>query len=210
VSRPGQIRFLSYTAPLYDAVVVFMGFRQVWRALVERAAPAPGERCLDVCTGTGGVALALARRGTRVVGSDLAGGMLERAHDKARAAGLGERVDWVQMDARRLGFPDSCFPLVTCAMALHEMSEAERTKVLRELRRVASDRVLVADYRVPSRGWRRLLFRLVRAFEYVESDDFESFATRDLGERLAAAGLGVEAPWDAGPFRVWPCRVSRR
>ena len=210
MSRPGQIRFLSYAAPFYDAVVVVMGFRQLWRALAERAVPAPGERCLDLCTGTGGVALALARHGTRVVGSDLAAGMLDRARNKARSAGLGERTRWVQMDAGRLGFPDASFPLVTCAMSLHEMSEAERAKVLRELRRVASDRVLVADYRVPSRGWRRLLFRLVRAFEYVESDDFESFAARDLGERLAAAGLGVEPPWEAGPFRVWPCRVSRR
>jgi ubiquinone/menaquinone biosynthesis C-methylase UbiE len=155
-------------------------------------------------------ALALARRGTRVVGLDLAAGMVERAHNKARSAGLGERTRWAQMDARRLAFPDASFPLVTCAMALHEMSDTERGKVLREMRRVASDRVLVADYRVPSSGWRRLLFRVARAFEYVESDDFEGFAACDLGARLEAADFGLEPPWDAGPYRIWPCRVSRR
>ena len=83
-------------------------------------------------------------------------------------------------------------------------------RVLRELRRVAGDRVLVADYRVPSRGWRRLLFRMARAFEYVESDDFEGFAAGDLGGRLAAAGFDVGPPCDVGPYRIWPCRVSCR
>lgn len=210
MSRAGQIRFLSYAAPFYDAVVVVMGFRRLWRALAERAAAAPGERCLDVCTGTGGVALALARRGTRVVGLDLAAGMVERARSKAHSAGLDGSTQWVRMDARRLAFPDASFSLVTCAMALHEMSDAERWKVLREMRRVASDRVLIADYRVPSRGWRRLLFRVARAFEYVESDDFEGFAAGDLAGSLEAADFGLEAPWDAGPYRIWPCRVSRR
>jgi len=208
VSRPGRIRFLSRTAPFYDPTVNALGFRRLWKNLAERTAPGPGTPCLDVCTGTGGAALALARRGTPVIGLDLSAGMLERARRKARATGLAERAHWVRMDACRLAFRNGTFALVTCTMALHEMAEEERGQVLRELQRVASNRVLIADYRVPPSGWSRPLFHLLRVFEYLESDDFESYRTDDLPARLEKAGFGVEEAWDEGPYRVWLCRVS--
>jgi len=185
-----------------------MGFSRLWEAVAAEADLPDTGTCLDVCTGTGGVALALARRGVRVVGQDLASGMLERAERKARSAGLAGRLRWVRGDARGLAFPDGAFALVTCCMALHEMAEEERRTVLGEIRRVASQRVLIADYRVPSEGWRRLLFRAVRAFEYLESDDFESFARGDLRARLEEAGLVPEPPRDDGAYRLWPCRVE--
>ena len=56
-------------------------------------------------------------------------------------------MGFVELDARELPFPNGAFPLVTCCMALHEMSEPERDRVVREIRRVTSDRVVVADYR---------------------------------------------------------------
>jgi ubiquinone/menaquinone biosynthesis C-methylase UbiE len=210
MSRPAQIRFLSRTASLYDPVVRALGFGRLWEALAERLNAAEGTRVLDACTGTGGSALALARRGYRVVGFDLAAGMLERARRRARDGGLDRRVRWLRMDARQVAFPDGAFPVVTCTMALHEMAEAERERVLRELRRVARDRVLVADYRVPAGVWGGALFRLSRAFEYLESDDFGGYLARDFRARLEAAGLRVDAPFDAGAYRVWPCRVARR
>jgi ubiquinone/menaquinone biosynthesis C-methylase UbiE len=184
-----------------------LGFRRLWESLAERTAPEAGTRCLDVCTGTGGAALALARRGSPVIGLDLAAGMLERARRKARASGLAERTRWVRMDARRLAFRSRTFAHVICAMALHEMAEEEREQVLRELRRVASDRVLIADYRVPPSGWSRPLFHLMRFFEYLESDDFESYRADDLQVCLEKTGFGVEETWDEGPYRIWPCRV---
>jgi ubiquinone/menaquinone biosynthesis C-methylase UbiE len=208
VSRPGRIRFLSRTAPFYDPTVSALGFGRLWKNLAERTAPEAGVRCLDVCTGTGGAALALASRGSPVIGLDLAAGMLERARRKARAAGLAERVQWVRMDARRLAFRNRAFAHVTCAMALHEMGTKEREQVLQELKRVASDRVLIADYRVPPSGWSRPLFHLMRVFEYLESDDFESYRAEGLRARLEKTGFDVEEAWDEGPYRVWPCRVS--
>ena len=93
-------------------------------------------------------------------------------------------------------------------MALHEMAEKERGQVLRELQRVASDRVLIADYRVPPSGWSRPFFHLMRVFEYLESDDFQSYRTDDLRACFETAGLDVEETWDTGPYRIWPCRVS--
>jgi ubiquinone/menaquinone biosynthesis C-methylase UbiE len=192
----------------YDPTVNALGFGRLWKKLAERTAPEAGVRCLDVCTGTGGAALALASRGSPVIGLDLAAGMLERARRKARASGLAERAQWVRMDARRLAFRNRAFAHVTCAMALHEMAEGEREQVLRELQRVASDHVLIADYRVPPSGWSRPLFHLMRVFEYLESDDFESYRADDVRARLEKAGFHVEETWDEGPYRIWPCRVS--
>ena len=207
MSRPAQIRFLSHTARLYDPTVRALGFPRLWNAIAAQADPSPGQPCLDVCTGTGGVALALASRGASVVGVDLAPGMLERARSKARAAGLGASTRFLRMDARKLALPDAGFPIVTCCMALHEMADREREAVLAELRRVAAGRVLVAEYRVPPTGWRRQAFRLGRIFEYLESDNFAGFLAGDFRERLVAAGFAVDAPSDAGAYRVWRCHA---
>jgi ubiquinone/menaquinone biosynthesis C-methylase UbiE len=207
MSRPGRIRFLSRTAPLYDPVVQPLGFRRLWEAVAEWAMGRAGTPCLDVCTGTGGVAVAMARRGGRAVGLDLAPGMLRHARRKALAAGVADRTEWVRMDARHIAFRDASFPLVICTMSLHEMAEEERRLVLREMRRVASDRVVVADYRVPRAGWQGALFWVFRAFEHLESDDFEGFASVDVRERLEGAGFLVEPPWDCALYRIWPCRV---
>lgn len=208
--RPGRIRFLSRTAPFYDPVVHRLGFRRLWEGMADWAMQGAGTPCLDVCTGTGGVAVALARRGRRVVGIDLSKGMLRHARRKARAAGVAERAGWVRMDARHIAFRDASFPLVICAMSLHEMGEEERRQVLGEIRRVASDRVVVADYRLPSDGWQRLLFPVLRVFEHLESEDFDGFMSDDVRGRLEEAGLAVEPPWDSSLYRIWPCRVRSR
>lgn len=197
MSRPAQIAFLSAVARLYEPVVAWLGFPPLWRAIAEVAAPASGERALDVCTGTGGAARALAEAGARVIGVDLARGMLRRGR---RGAALA------RMDARSLAFRDGSFPLVTCCMALHEMSEPERAQVLGEIRRVARERVVIAEYRVPDSRAGRRWFRLRRAYEYLESDAFEPFVTRDFAERLRAAGLDPTRTRDVGGFRIWGCR----
>ncbi len=209
MSRPAQIQFLSRFAAAYDPIVQLMGFTPLWQAVAEVAAPVPGERTLDVCTGTGGAALELARRGARVIGLDLAEGMLRRAHGKRINGTRPPSAVFVRMDARRLAFRDRSFPLVTCSMALHEMAAAERQEVLGEIRRVASDRVVIAEYHVPRARGRRLLFQAARFFEYAESDDFSSFIRRAVEERLQQAGFTVDAPRDVGAFRIWPCRVGR-
>jgi demethylmenaquinone methyltransferase/2-methoxy-6-polyprenyl-1,4-benzoquinol methylase len=208
VSRASQIRFLSHTAPFYDAVVRTLGFSGLWESVSACADPVAGTRCLDVCAGTGGVALVLAARGAQVLAVDLSKGMLERAQRKSRERGVTANLRLLQMDARRLAFPAASFPLVTCCMALHEMADDERATVLAEIRRVASDRVLVAEYRVPASRWGRAAFRIGRAFEFLESDDFASFLARPVSERLEEAGLRIEAVTNAGFYRIWSCRVE--
>jgi ubiquinone/menaquinone biosynthesis C-methylase UbiE len=162
---------------------------------------------LDVCTGTGGAARALAARGARVVGVDLAPGMLRVAGRRRGAPAPAGSIRLARGDARSLPFRPGAFSLVTCCMALHEMSEGERGAVLREIRRVAAGRVAVAEYRVPRSRAGRLGFRVWRAFEYLESDAFESFVARPFESRLAEAGLEVLRVGDVGGYRIWLCRV---
>src|SRR5690242_8699796 len=57
-----------------------------------------GEKILDLCTGTGEMALVFASQGARVVGTDIARGMLKRAVNKS----LGTPSTWVEMDATSL------------------------------------------------------------------------------------------------------------
>jgi ubiquinone/menaquinone biosynthesis C-methylase UbiE len=210
MSRPSQIEFLSRYAAVYDPVVRLMGFPRLWRTIAEVAAPALGEPTLDVCAGTGGAALELAHRGARVIGLDLADGMLRRArrkHNGANGAAGYSTPLYVRMDARHLAFADRSFPLVTCSMALHEMAEAERQEVLREIHRIASERVVFAEYRVPRDSARSLLFRAAMLYEYLESDDFERFVRHDFAGRLEHAGFVLDTPRDVGMYRIWSCRV---
>jgi hypothetical protein len=93
-------------------------------------------------------------------------------------------------------------------MALHEMADAERLRVLLELRRVAGERVLVAEYEVPPRGARRLAFRALHAFEYLESDDFAGFLARGMPARLEEAGLAPDLVVRTGSYVVWSCGVQ--
>jgi len=93
--------------------------------LVDVARPRPGERALDVATGTGLVAIPTARRvggGGRVVGVDISQGMLDRASKAVEAEGLGN-VELIRADAEHLPLPASGFDLILCSSALPYMAD---------------------------------------------------------------------------------------
>jgi SAM-dependent methyltransferase len=100
--------------------------------LVAALEPAPGERWLDVATGTGEVALRAARAGARVCGLDMTRAMLARARAKADATGL--EVELVLGDAEALPFEDSSFDVVCSSMGV--IFAPDRGAVARELARV--------------------------------------------------------------------------
>jgi SAM-dependent methyltransferase len=78
--------------------------------------PGPGDRWLDVGTGTGAVALIAARAGADVTGVDLAPGMIETARRLAAEDGLSVRFE--VGDAEALPVPDADFDKVSSAMGL--------------------------------------------------------------------------------------------
>lgn len=103
--------------------------------LVERLAPQPGWTALDIATGAGHVALALAPRVAHVVVSDLTPQMLGVARGLAGERGL-RNLSFVDARAEALPFADGGFDLVTCRIAPHHFDDvgkfvAESARVLR-------------------------------------------------------------------------------
>lgn len=141
------------------------GLHRLWkRRLVTLAAPAPGAVMLDLCCGTGDVAMRLADCGAAVVGLDFSEPMLAVGRDRAAHAGAGrQRLVLVQGDALRIPFADDSFDAVTISYGLRNLASAEAG--LREMWRVAKPggRLLVLDFGKPDHPvWRRLYFSYLR------------------------------------------------
>lgn len=98
--------------------------------LVEHLELTPGDRVLDIATGTGFTAFALATRASRVVGLDLTAGMLAEARRLSPASGIA----WIAGDAESLPFGDAVFDAVTVRRAPHHFPHL--SQALGEMRRV--------------------------------------------------------------------------
>jgi SAM-dependent methyltransferase len=108
--------------------------------LLRAVAPRPGQRWLDVATGTGEIAVPAARRGARVTGLDLAPGLIETARERAREGGV--EVAFEVGDAERLPYPDASFDVVSSAFGVmfcpdQRAAAAELARVTRPAGRLA-------------------------------------------------------------------------
>jgi demethylmenaquinone methyltransferase/2-methoxy-6-polyprenyl-1,4-benzoquinol methylase len=137
----------------YDRMGALLSFGQDprWRAtLVDAINPLPGQRVLDVATGTGLVAFALARRGCEVVGLDQSEDMLAvaRSHLGERPE-LRHRVTFVQGEAEKLPFDDGEFDALTFTYLLRYVDD--RGATMRELARVVKPhaRIGMVEFAVP-------------------------------------------------------------
>jgi demethylmenaquinone methyltransferase/2-methoxy-6-polyprenyl-1,4-benzoquinol methylase len=152
-------------AKVYDLLntVMTAGLHHRWR---ERAADlagvGPGSRVLDVATGTGDLAIELARRvvpGGEVVGSDFSEAMLARARVKPKPAGGAElRFEWG--DALELPYADGTFDAATVGFGARNFSDLARG--LAEMVRVVrpGGRVVVLEFTSPTRAPLSLFYRL--------------------------------------------------
>ena len=132
--------------------------------LVARAKVPEGGLVLDLCTGTGAVALAFAKaqkEGSLVVGLDFSRGMLRRAKPKALSLGLCN-VALVQATAKALPFKPETFHAVTCSHAFYELNALEMAGMLKEARRVLrpGGRLLVMEHETPKKPILRVLFAI--------------------------------------------------
>jgi demethylmenaquinone methyltransferase/2-methoxy-6-polyprenyl-1,4-benzoquinol methylase len=124
----------------YDLLAEVLSFGQNarWRAqLVARISAGKPERILDVATGTGSVAIALAgRSGADVTGIDISESMLARGRERVRAARLEHRIKLQSGRAEELAFPNGCFDAVSFTYLLRYVRDpaatvAELARVLR-------------------------------------------------------------------------------
>lgn len=126
-------------APRYDFLNHFLsaGLDRGWRTKTIRTLQlAPDARVLDLCTGTGDLAVASvsAAPRARVIGVDFAPAMLRIGAEKIRTAGLSERIALVRGDATCVPVGDSWADAATIGFGIRNIAEPQRT--LAELARV--------------------------------------------------------------------------
>lgn len=126
----GKRRFVrsvfATIADRYDFITVALSYGQDrrWKArLVDLAAPSAGDRALDLATGTGDIAFALASRGARVVGLDITHRMIEIA--RAKPAARRGAASFLVGDMMALPFPDRSFDVITMGYGLRNVPELE-------------------------------------------------------------------------------------
>ncbi len=134
-------RYYDIFSHFYDQIIALHSRdkREALRELiVKKAGFRPGARLLDLCTGTGAVALTagrLAQGQGLVVGVDFSRGMLQRARQKALERRL-LNVSFVLANVGELPFAANTFDAVTCSHAMYELDPATRDAALAEARRV--------------------------------------------------------------------------
>ena len=130
--------------------------------ITEKTNLSKGQRALDLCTGTGSVAVELAKRvgeNGLAVGLDFSRGMLEKATEKAKKSRL-DRLHFVQANASQLPFKNSSFQGVTCSHAFYELKGEERKTAIAEVGRILTKggRFCLMEHAKPKKLFSRLLF----------------------------------------------------
>lgn len=198
-------------AGIYDRLnsVMTAGLHHEWRRrAVDLAGVGPGARVLDVATGTGDLALELARRvapGGQVLGVDFSERMLELAREKAtRDAPEGVGLEFRAANALELPFADDQFDAATVGFGVRNFADLDQG--LRELARVVrpGGRVVILEMTTPQRPPLSTFFSLwfdrvvpilgqlagdPDAYSYLPNSVRRFPGPRELAARMDSAGL---------------------
>ena len=162
----GQVnRMFDRVAGNYDTLnsVMTAGLHHRWRErAAQRTGLGPGDSALDICCGTGDLALELASRvapSGSVIGSDFSEPMLDLAREKAAERGVaGARFEWA--DALELPYDGERFDAVTVGFGVRNLADLDRG--LREMARVLKPggRAVILEITQPTRPPLSLFFSL--------------------------------------------------
>ena len=204
-------------APRYDLLnhLLSMNTDRYWRWRTTRLVPPQlqgslkGFPILDLCTGTGDLALAYdraANRSLRITAADFCPEMLALGEKKGAKAEANNRIEWIEADATQLPFEDNTYQIVTAAFGLRNVADPDAG--LREMTRVCEPggKVAVLEFTTPRHqplkafyGWyfRNVLPRIGQfvmrnnsaAYEYLPESVGQFDEYEVLADRMTAAGL---------------------
>jgi demethylmenaquinone methyltransferase/2-methoxy-6-polyprenyl-1,4-benzoquinol methylase len=148
-----QVRDLfDRIAPVYDQLNQWLslGQHRVWKQMaVKWSGAKAGNRCLDLCCGSGDLALMLAQKvgaQGQVFGVDFSAAQLAIAQQRSQNRYLSPPVTWVEGDALEIPFPDNEFDAATMGYGLRNVTDIPRC--LKQLHRVLKPaaRVAILDF----------------------------------------------------------------
>ena len=192
--RMAQFQLQGNAAERYERWVVPFVSHPMVLPLLDLADLRPGERVLDLATGTGVLARLAARRVTpdgAVTGLDLNDEMLKVARELPLPPGL--KIEWRQGSAQALPFDDGVFDVVVCQQGFQFFPD--RMAALHEMRRVlrASGRVALSVFTGPSPYFMALRDAVARHVSAeAASSTAAGWSLRDaevFGDLLAGAGF---------------------
>ena len=216
--KPDIRRIFSVAAPRIDilSAAFSFGHSYLWRqAAIKLSGIKRGDRVLDLCTGTGKLAIPIARKvgtGGSVTGVDFCEDMLNIARKRAGASGnpAVRNISFLISDIRGLPFEDASFDAATVSYGIRNVPELPRA--LREIRRVLRPGGIFTCLELmwPEAGWfqpiyRFYMFRIVPAvgrvvlgsndpYAHLSRSINEFYSGRELMALMKECGFGtVEA-----------------
>ena len=205
-------RMFGEIARRYDFLnhLLSLGIDKYWRWRTVRKVPPVGDApVLDLCTGTGDLAIAYFKAGggkTPILGCDFCHEMLVLGDGKGGRIGAGDGIVFVEGDAQQLPLVSDRFQIVSVAFGLRNVTDTERG--LAEMTRVCrpGGKVVVLEFSMPRwqpfravYGWyfRRVLPRIGQlvsqsrdhAYNYLPQSVVEFPSGEALAERMRGVGL---------------------
>ena len=167
-------------APVYDRLndLLSLGQHRIWKQMAVKWSQAkPGDTCVDLCCGSGDLALRLARQvGANgwVYGVDFSSQLLAIAQQRSQDRYPHPPISWVEADVLNLPFADNYFDAATMGYGLRNVTDIPRC--LKELHRVLKPgaKAAILDFHQPE-------YPQLRAFQQWYLDNIVVPAARQLG-----------------------------